>query len=301
MLRLFVILLAISPALFAQERGYDQELVGELLERQGTGPLPSEPVVYERYTLAHPTNNSILARHALYQEIGEGDVRLGRDRLRLAVLLNGRVVTQLRTGDYLVLPGRASDFDLDTMAFSPFPMEYAGAAEIDKLVLLDKDVQAWAAYEYGQLVRWGLASTGSEGTPTPTGRFTMNWRELDRISSESPPGEEGHMRYVMNIHAARGIHLHQYDTVPSGPPVGAGCVRLVTADAQWLWDWSDPWVTTAGPGAIGGRVLEQGTLVLVQGREPEGTPHRFVEGPNGIERVVVSLPEDPMAVPRGDR
>ena len=65
--------------------------------------------------------------------------------------------------------------------------------------------------------------------------------------------------------------------------------------------FSEPWTTTAGVGAIGGRVLEEGTLVLVQGEEPEGAPLRFVEGPRGPERVTVTLPPDPMAVPRGDR
>jgi hypothetical protein len=109
------------------------------------------------------------------------------------------------------------------------------------------------------------------------------------------------MRYVMNIHAARGIHLHQYDVVPTGPPQGHGCVRMVTADAEWLYEWSSGWQTTAGEGALGGRATGEGTLVIVQGDEPEGAPERFAMGSQGPERVAVSLPDDPMAVPRGDR
>lgn len=289
-----------APAAYAQGQTYDQRRVGELLDRQGAGPCPDDPVAYETYTLDHPTGNTVWARHVLYDRAGEGDAHRGRDRLALTLFLNGVALTDLALGDTLVLPARPADFDLDPLAFAPFPVSWPGAGEIDKAVVVDKDVQAWAAYERGRLVRWGPASTGAEGTPTPTGRFTMNWRQLERNSTEAPPGEEWPMRYVMNIHAARGIHLHQYHSVPAGPPVGHGCVRLVTADAEWLWDWSVPWTTTAGPGEIGGDVLEEGTLVIVQGEEPDGPPHRFIEGPNGPERIEVALPPDPISVPRGD-
>lgn len=301
MLRLFLALVLLTPAAFGQGRTYDQRLVGDMLDRQGLGWIPAEPIPFERYVLDHPTGNTVLARHALYEIAGDGDARRGRERLALTLLLNGVALTDLALGDTLVLPARPEDFDLDPITFAPFPREYPGAAAIAKVVIVDKDVQAWAAYEHGWLSRWGPASTGAEGTPTPTGRFTMNWRQLERHSTEAPPGEEWLMRYVMNIHAARGIHIHQYDSVPAGPPVGHGCVRLITADAEWLWDWSEPWTTTAGAGALGGRLIEEGTLVLVQGEEPEGAPLRFVEGPRGPERVTVALPPDPMAVPRGDR
>lgn len=283
----------------AQRTTYDQNALGNLLDRQGEGPLPGELIPYDVYVIDHATGNSIRARHELYKDIGAGDAERGRERLALTLLLNGRTLTDLRMGDSLALPARPEHFDLDPRAYSPFPLEYEGAAEVGKLVVVDKDVQAWAAYEDGELVRWGPASTGAEGTPTPTGRFYMNWRELERVSSESPPGEEWRMRYVMNIHNARGIHLHQYDVVPSGPPVGHGCVRLIMADAKWLWEWSDPWVTTAGPGALGGEVKQRGTMVIVQGDEPQTTPRRVAVGPDGAERIVVSLPPDPTEVERG--
>ena len=129
----------------------------------------------------------------------------------------------------------------------------------------------------------------------------MNWRAMERESSEAPEGETWLMRYVMNIYEARGIHLHQYDVVPTGPPVGHGCIRLVRPDAEWLWGWSEPWQTPAGPGALGARPTKAGTLVIVQGTEPPSTPVRFVDGRFGPERIQVALPADPMAVPRGDR
>ncbi len=300
-LLLLIVSICLPGEVLSQRTQYDQRAVGELLDRQGTGELPSHRIPYRTVVIDHPRNNSIWARHELYKKVGDGDVERGRERLALTLLLNNVLTSDLRLGDTVVLPARPEDFDLDPRAYAPFPLTYPGAAELEKLVVVDKDVQAWAAYEYGKLQRWGPASTGAEGTPTPTGRFNMNWRQLDRISSESPPGQEWHMRYVMNIHNGRGIHLHQYDSVPSGPPVGKGCIRMIMADAQWLWEWSEPWVTSAGRGALGGTLIKRGTPVIVQGDEPKDTPVRFHQTPEGTERVVVSLPEDPMAVPRGDR
>lgn len=304
MLRTILLTLALligASTVYGQGRSYDQELLGRILDQQGSGILPDHDIEYRIHTLTHGSGNSVIARHTLYKIVGEGDAELGRERLAITRLLSGVALTDLAKGDTIVLPANSRDYDLDPRAFAPFPQDYPGAREIDKIIIVDKDLQAWAAYEYGTLVRWGPASSGSAGTPTPTGRFTMNWRQLERISSESPPGEEWRMRYVMNIHNARGIHLHQYDDVPAGPPVGAGCVRMVTADAEWMWEWTEPWTTTAGVGVIGGRVLEEGTLVIVQGDEPPGHPVRFTYGPDGPKRVMTTLPPDPMEVPRGDR
>ncbi len=283
----------------AQRKTYDQRALGDLLNRQGAGPLPQDPIPYAVYVLEHASGNSVRGRHDLYTQIGGGDAERGRARLALTLLLNGATLTDLRMGDTLALPARPEHFDLDPRAYSPFPLEYPGGADVDKLVIVDKDVQSWAAYEHGKLQRWGPASTGAEGTPTPTGRFYMNWRELERVSTESPPGQEWRMRYVMNIHNSRGIHLHQYDSVPTGPPVGHGCVRLIMPDAKWLWEWSEPWVTTAGRGARGGKLKERGTMVIIQGEEPKATPRRVKIEPAGARRIIVSLPPDPLSVEPG--
>ena len=281
------------------QAAYDQAVVGSVLERDA--PLPEAPVAYAVWRVDHASGNSVLARHELYRAVGGGDAALGRERLALAALLGQPDPAALRAGDAVVLPARPADFDLSPLAYAPYPRAWPGAAGIDKAVVVDKTTQTWAAYADGRLERWGPASTGAAATPTPTGRFTMNWRALERYSSEAPPGERWFMRYVMNIHAARGIHLHQYDVVPTGPPQGHGCIRMVTADAEWLYGWSDGWQTTAGEGALGGRPTAPGTLVIVQGDEPDGVPVRFTDGPGGPQRVAVVLPPDPMAVPRGDR
>ncbi len=288
---LLILLVIAAPAARAQP-AYDQDLVGQILDRPGGADAR---VRYERITLSDPSNNSVVARHRLYERVGEGDVLRGRARLALTQLLGEPRAEDLRIGDQVVIPTDPADYDLGALAYSPFPPAWPGAAALDKVVVIDKTTQTWAAYDHGQIARWGPSSTGAAETPTPNGRFTMNWRALERESSEAPPGQTWRMRYVMNIHNIRGIHLHQYDAVPTGPPQGHGCIRMVTADAKWLWDWSD------SARRVGGRTVP-GTTVIVQGKEPEGAPVRFTDGDDGRpHRVRVTLPDDPMAVPRGDR
>ena len=269
-------------ALFASAapaQTYDQSVLAAVLEREA--PLPDAPVEYAVWRVEHESGSSVYARHALYLAVGEGDVAPGRRRLALAQLLGQPGPDALLLGDTLVLPARPADFDLSPLAYAPYPRHWPGAVGIDRAVVVDKTTQTWAAHEAGRLVRWGPASTGAAEMPTPVGRFTMNWMALERESSEAPAGETWLMRYVMNIHAARGIHLHQYDVVPTGSPQGHGCVRMVTSDARWLYEWSSGGQTTRGEGALGGRVTGEGTLVIVQGTEPEGPPERFVMRPGG--------------------
>ncbi|HLT47511.1 MAG TPA: L,D-transpeptidase [Rubricoccaceae bacterium] len=295
---LTALLLAVvaAPDAGAQpNRLYNQEEVGELLYAVESDLETLPEVTYRYYVLEHPTNNSVFARARLYKEVGDGDVYAGRQRLGVVEFFNYVRVRHLSIGDTLVMP---SHLDLDHRAYAPFPRYYPGANELDKLFIIHKGVQAWAAYEHGRLKRWGLVNTGAPGYRTPSGRFNFNWQQLERVSSESPPGEEWLMRWVFNFENERGIHIHQY-SMPSGGPASHGCVRLITADARWIYGWADPWVTTNGRGAIGGRILKQGTMVLVLGEEPPGRPRVFEHTPVGPVRRVVELPEDPWSVPPG--
>ncbi|MDX1418945.1 MAG: L,D-transpeptidase [Rubricoccaceae bacterium] len=291
--------LAVAPGAEAQDRRlYNQDELAELLYGQQDDLDRLPEVTYRYYVLDHPTGNSVFARTRLYREAGGGDVEVGKDRLDMVEFFNRVRVGDLAIGDTLVMP---SHLGLDHRAYAPFPRVYPGAADLGKLFVIHKGVQAWAAYEEGRLLRWGLVNTGKESTPTPAGRFNFNWKELERISSESPPGEEWLMRYVFNFHNERGIHIHQYQ-MPTGEPASHGCVRLILADARWIYDWADPWVTTNGRGAKGGQIRQQGTMVLVlgEGEEPkDGPPQRFLYTPDGPRLRVVDLPADPWSVPPG--
>ena len=280
---------------------YNQDHLAELLYAHRDSNLAEIPVVnYDYYVLGHESGNSILARHMLYERVGEGDAARGKERLDMAAFLNGVVMSDLGVGDTLILP---SAYDLDARAYSPFPREYAGAAGFDKLFVIHKTVQAWAAYEHGQLARWGLVSTGADESETPSGRFNFNWRERHRVSTLSPPGQSWDMRWVFNFHDARGIHVHQYYALPTTGAASHGCVRLMTADAQWIYDWADGWQTTNGGADRGlasrGRILKQGTTVLVLGDQPPGAPRRFHEVDGHPDLVRVTLPADPYSVPPG--
>ncbi|NNF59020.1 MAG: L,D-transpeptidase [Rhodothermaceae bacterium] len=294
--------LFIDPAAAQSRRLYNQAELEELLyaRRDSLELLPE--VTYQHYVLQHPTNNSIWARHDLYELVGDGDAEAGKARLGMVEFFNRTKVHDLGIGDTLILP---SHYDLDPRAYSPFPRYYAGAADFDKLFIIHKGVQAWAGYEQGRLARWGLVNTGAEESRTPAGRFNFNWKEQRRVSTLSPPGETWLMRYVFNFHHERGIHIHQYQ-MPTGEPASHGCVRLILADARWIYDWADSWRTTAGTGNRGlpsanGRIVEQGTTVLVlgDGEEPDGPPQRFVDTVNGPTLRVVELPNHPYDVPPG--
>ena len=297
---LLAALVAVPASAQAERQLFNQDRLAELLYANRTDLEAIPEVTFRYHTLDHESGNSILARHALYDEVGDGDARAGRAKLGMTTFLNGVFLETLKTGDTIVVPDH---YDLDPRAYSPFPRDYAGARDFDKLFVIDKTTQAWAGYENGRLARWGLVSTGADGSETPSGRFNFNWKELHRVSTLSPPGESWDMRWVFNFHDARGIHVHQYYALPTTGAASHGCVRLMTADAKWIYDWADGWQTTNGGAdkamASRGRILKQGTTVLVLGEQPDGAPQRFRDVDGRPELVRVALPDDPYSVRPG--
>jgi hypothetical protein len=304
LLRLLLLLLpltAVAASAQSARQLYNQDRLADLLYANRDSVLDAIPeVTYRDYVLHHESGNGVLARHELFMEAGNGDATAGRDRLDMVAFLNGVVISDLGVGDTLILP---SHFELDARAYSPFPRQWAGGEGFEKLFVIHKTVQAWAAYENGRLERWGLVSTGADESETPNGRFNFNWKEQHRISTLSPPGQEWHMRWVFNFFDERGIHVHQYYALPTAGAASHGCVRLMTADARWIYDWADGWVTSNGTAARGlasrGRILRQGTIVLVLGEQPPGAPERFRRTDAGPELVTVALPDDPYSIPPG--
>lgn len=284
----------------AHGQGYfDQYALEEILQTRADDLDALSEVFYEYRIFDDPRNNTVLARNTFYKRIGDGDVQEGKKRAQLVELLNRRTLANMELGDTLVVP---TEFGLDFRAYSPFPRYYPGARDLDKIFIIHKGVQAFAAYHHGKLERWGVVNTGDpEQTPTPNGRFNFNWKEEYRISSMSPPDEDWEMYWVFNFHNARGIHIHQY-SMPTGGPMSHGCVRLIDADAKWIYHWADAWKTTANGTGIGssqGRLLEPGTMVLVLGDEPEGRPTPFVYKKRYPVLRRIDLPTEPYEVPAG--
>lgn len=291
---------ACMPTAAAAQGYFDQYEIEDLLTRRA-GNLDSLPEVYYEYLVFdHPSGNSVVARNRLYEQLGNGEMDLGHKRAQLIELLNRVTIENVALGDTLVVP---TEFGLDFRAYSPFPRYYPGARSVEKLFIIHKTIQAFAAYEHGKLARWGIVNTGNpDSTATPNGRFNFNWKEESRVSTLSPPDEEWEMHWVVNFHAARGIHVHQY-AMPTGGPTSHGCVRMVDIDAKWVYNWADTWDTTRGdigPQSAQGRLKQPGSMVLVLGEDPRTNRPQPFEYKNRYPVLKrVHLPTDPYSVAPG--
>lgn len=277
----------------------NQSALEDILTRRAERLEDIPELHYEYYVMDSRRENTVLARNTMYKIIGRGDAELGKKRSKLVELINRVLIENVEIGDTLVVPA-PDGYELDFRAYSPFPRYYPGSSDFDKLFIIHKSIQAWAAYEYGRLARWGIVNTGAPESPTPTGRYNFNWKTEYRVSSLSPPGEEWEMYWVFNFHDVRGIHIHQYP-MPTGGPTSHGCVRLVEDDARWIYDWADSWTTRVGDGVGSmGRMPDQpGTTVLVVGEDPGGGPMPFEFRKRYPILKRVELPEHPYDVPAG--
>ncbi|HET6567490.1 MAG TPA: L,D-transpeptidase [Rhodothermales bacterium] len=286
----------VSPA--SAQTFINQQAVEQVLAIHSDKLEDIPEVYYDYYDLYANEDNSVLARNDFYGALGMGDMEKGSRRARLVELLNRIDLAFVEPGDTLVVP---DTFGIDFRAYSPFPRYYEGAKPYDKLFIIHKTVQAWAAYEHGELARWGVVSTGKPESPTPTGRFNFNWKEPYRISELSPPDEDWEMYWVFNFNNERGIHIHQYD-MPTDGPTSHGCVRLVDADARWIFDWAEAWTVEGGGvgySSSGHKILKQGTMVLVLGEDPGGKADLFDRSGQYPVIKQVELPDDPLSVPPG--
>lgn len=278
---------------------FSQAWLIDTMERRTAESVRDVPRAYYRYHVVPEGQNRLEARLALYREFGDRDVVKP-----LLWLLNRNDLEDLRPGDTLVVPNA---FDLDFRAYSPFPRYYPGAREMEKIVILDKSIQAWGAYRYGELQRWGLINTGAESARTPSGRFNVNWKQEYRVStlspgygSSAPDAELWEMYWVMNLHEQRGIHMHQY-ALPTAGPASHGCIRLLEPDAKWLYTWTDTWEKTGGDeiSSVGATIHDQGTVVLIIGSDISDMPEPFIRRPDYPVIRMVDLPPDPFMVPAG--
>ncbi len=170
----------------------------------------------------------------------------------LAILHLNRIdLDHLRDGATLIVPESPASMT----ALSPFPPALGPAAPSSpKLLVVSRRVQAFAAYEGGLLVRWGAVSTGRRETPTPAGLFATNWRSKLRRSSDNAAWL---LPWYVNFINSSGVSFHQFDL--PGYPASHACVRLLEADAKWIFDWAESWVLADQ----GRRVEIHGTPVLV--------------------------------------
>lgn len=269
---LLSLILGVGSLAFAQQSGVFNPSAIATIYKTKTESLETIPqVTYKYYT---------------------GDTIINEQNRPILQILNRDKLGKPSPSDSLAIPDQ---FGLDHRAYSPFPRYYAGAETLDKLFIVDKTYQLFAAYEYGKLIRWGVVSTGSgrgESARTPNGRFNFNWRERFRISSESPPGQEWKLNWVFNFHLERGIHTHEY-AIPVVGAASHGCVRMTGGDAKWVYDWATGWTMKNK------QVLNQGNMVIVQGEDLARAQKLFVKEKEAPRLKVIQLPPDPWAVEAG--
>jgi len=226
--------------------------------------------------------------------------RLGPDRLTLLLKINRVDRDHVRAGDTLFLPADTTRGWLD---LAPFPVRLGGRFGLDsmpKLLLVSQRVQAVGGYQFGQLVFWGPTSTGKRATPTPNGWFHTTWKAKETRSTDN---EAWLPRWYFNFENRRGISFHQYEL--PGLPASHACVRLLEADAEWIYRWADQWEVSAD----GRRVLRPGTPVLVFGefgfgqvppwRRLGDDPAAATVSEDEISRAAAMLPDSAGAEPPG--
>ena len=174
-------------------------------------------------------------------------------QLSILEMLNRADTRHLRGLGGLVVP---EEWHQDPLRYSPFPLRYEWAASMPRALVVHQQGQAFAAYEAGDLVRWGPISSGREAMPTPAGLFHLNWRSRGRHSTVDP---DWYMPWYFNFENDRGLSFHQY-TLP-GRPASHACVRLLERDARWLFDWGKTWTLDDR----GWNVVDPGTPVLIVG------------------------------------
>jgi hypothetical protein len=150
----------------------------------------------------------------------------------------------------------------DPLVYTPFPREWPAAEPLPKIIIVDQPMQAFAAYEYGRLVRWGPVSTGRKETPTPEGSFNLTWRARRRHSTDN---EDWLLEWYFNFVNERGVSFHLFEL--PGRPASHACVRLLLRDAQWLYGWGQQWSLDDNR-----RVEAPGTPVMILRSYPFGAP-----------------------------
>ena len=155
--------------------------------------------------------------------------------------------------DTLIIPDQ---LDQDFLIYSPFPKQVKALSEVNKMVFFSYKFHAFAAYKNGILQKWGPSSLGKENSPTNKGLTYTNWKSEMATSTVNSSWKLG---WNFNIYNHDGIGWHQYDL--PGYHASHSCLRLLEADAKWLYTFADQWVL----GENGNKVLAKGTPVMVFG------------------------------------
>ncbi len=204
--------------------------------------------------------------------------RYTHEQKEIIAALNRLTPSRIRMGKPIIMPDTVYSH---IMPYSPFPHQLDQCDSIPKLIIICKRIQAFGAYEFGDLVRWGPTSTGRKKAITPSGLFHTNFKAKLKISTVNGSWR---MPWYFNISNRGGIGLHQYDL--PGYPASHSCIRLFQKDAFWIFNWADTWVLNEDETVV----VKNGTPVIIFGTyNYESTPP-WKEVVSGID--ILNLTEE---------
>jgi len=220
---------------------------GPTVSPEPTNPMP---VAYRSVVIKGEEGRKYLSQ--LRSEIGE-------EKMAALLKLNRLDAQHLRAGVTLVIPEQVDELT----NFSPFPQRLETVRDVPKLIIVSLRVQAFGAYEFGNLVRWGPTSSGKKASPTPAGVYHTNWKSK---ATRSSINDEWLLPWYFNLDNQSGISFHQYDL--PGYPASHGCLRLIEDDAAWIYGWADQWTLSTDRRSV----EAYGTPVIVFGKYDYGKP-----------------------------
>jgi len=174
---------------------------------------------------------------------------------KIIMVVNRVDMANLPNLDTLIIP---NDVSGDIVYYLPFPLRLPFLDDVSKIVFFSYPAQAFAAYEYGNLLYAGPSNMGRKKDPTPTGLYFTNWKAEETTSTFN---DEWILKWNFNIQNKAGIGWHQY-ALP-GYPASHSCLRLLEDDARFLYKWADEW-KLKGTDSI----ILKGTPVIVFGTYP---------------------------------
>lgn len=175
----------------------------------------------------------------------------------LILALNRLDGKHISRADTLIIPDTLTT---DLMFYSPYPAYVEALKDIPKIIFFSYPIQAFGAYENGQLTYWGPTSMGSKIHQTPVGLHFTNWKGKQIISTVN---DEWKLNWNFNIANYGGVGWHEYDL--PGYPASHSCLRLLADQAKYLYDWGEQWILDKN-----GSLLANGTPVIVFGEYPWG-------------------------------
>jgi hypothetical protein len=184
----------------------------------------------------------------------------GPERKKIILALNRLDSKNIKRGDSLIVPDTVYN---DIIPYSPFSKHVPILDSVKKFLIFSYPIQAFAAYEFGKLVRWGPTSLGKRSTTTPTGLFHTNWKSKETISTVD---SSWILPWAFNLDNFEGVSMHQFDL--PGYPASHACCRLLDTDAEWIFYWAEQWILTKD----GEKIIAYGTPVIIYGKYDNKNP-----------------------------